>query len=179
MKCASCGSGELSPATLEPGLPCYSCERCGGSLLSLSPYVDWATRQPPRTPPPAGSFEPHASDSKQALRCPKCLRIMLKYKVTPDHSHGLDYCFGCEEVWLDGGEWGWLKAKGLDTQVTAISTDPWQRRLREEASAKIRDNKLHQALGDSAFAEAERIRRWLREQPQRAEILRYLNLEEG
>lgn len=174
MKCASCDTAELTPATLEDGLPCYTCAQCAGSLLSLSPYVDWATRQPEREPHPA-PFEVSAADSKQALRCPKCTRIMIKYKVTADNAHGLDYCFGCEEVWLDRGEWAWLKAQGLDTQVTAISTDAWQRRLREEASAKIRDEKFHHTLGADAYAAAERFRDWLRQQPQRAEILRFLN----
>lgn len=179
MKCASCDNSELALASLEPDLPCLTCERCSGSLLSLSTYVDWAVRQPPRTPRTGAAPEPAAADSKQALRCPNCTRIMVKYKVTADHAHGLDYCFGCEEVWLDGGEWAWLKARGLDTQVTAISTEAWQRRLREEASARIRDEKFRHALGDSVFAEAERIRKWLHEQPQHAEILRYLNLDEG
>jgi Zn-finger nucleic acid-binding protein len=179
MKCACCDNSELSLSSLEPDLACLGCGSCGGSLLALSSYLDWSTRQPPRVPPPAGGFEPSAADSKQALHCPKCSRLMLKYKVTADHAHGLDYCFGCEEVWLDGGEWLWLKAKGLDTQVTAISTDSWQRRLREEASAKIRDDKLRHALGEDVFAEAERVRKWLHQQPRRDEIRRYLNLEEG
>lgn len=179
MKCASCDNAELSLASLEPELPCLSCARCGGSLVSLSSYVDWATRQPPRTPPPAGAPEPDAADSKRAVQCPNCARVMIKYMVSADKAHGLDFCFGCEEVWLDGGEWAWLKAKGLDTQVTAVSTEAWQRRLREEASARIRDGKFRQVIGEPAFAEAERIRRWLQEQPQRGEILRYLNQDEG
>lgn len=49
-------------------------------------------------------------------------------------------CFHCEEVWLDAGEWQYLKAQGLHTRITLISTDPYQRRLREQALCILRCN---------------------------------------
>ena len=103
---------------------------------------------------------------------------MVKYKVKPDGAHGLDYCFSCEHVWLDRGEWEYLKAEGLETHITSISTDAWQRKLREQLGARIRIGKFQQSIGAEAFQEVERFRKWLDDQPGRESILRYLSVHE-
>src|SRR5262245_61148104 len=102
MQCPACEKGALHPNRFEHGLPCYLCSDCRGALLSLSPYVDWMVSQP-KGPAAvsAPTFEIEHVDSKEALSCPKCSRIMIKYKVLADAQHGLDFCFSCEEVWLD------------------------------------------------------------------------------
>lgn len=177
MECPSCKTGSLRHRLLEQGLSGYSCPRCFGYLISLSPYVDWAVKHRSDVEP-ADQFAPVGQDSKKALLCPKCSRVMVKYKADADASHGLDFCFGCEEVWLDGGEWDYLKAKGLHTKITTITTDSWQRKLRDEIGANVRLEKFKQLIGEQDFAEVERFRDWLQKQPGREEILRYLNLTE-
>ena len=173
MKCPSCRTADLSPQRLESGLSGYSCPGCSGVLLSVGPYVDWVAAQPSNTHA-FETFAAAARDSKRALLCPKCSRIMVKFRVSSDSGHGLDFCFGCEEVWLDGGEWTWLKAKGLHTKITTISTGVWQRRLREEWTSAARLERFKQTIGMAAFPEVERFKVWLESQPERSEILRYL-----
>ena len=173
MKCPSCTTADLHPQRLESGLSGYSCGGCSGVLLSVGPYVDWVAAQP-SSPDEFEAFTAAARDSKRALLCPKCSRIMVKFRVSSDSDHGLDFCFGCEEVWLDGGEWDYLKGKGLHTKITTISTAVWQRRLREEWTSAARLERFKQTIGSEAFPEVERFRVWLERQPERSEILRYL-----
>jgi Zn-finger nucleic acid-binding protein len=175
MKCPNCKADPLLPGSIEPDLPAYTCGQCAGALLSLSPYIGWSLRQPqlPQLPPP---FEPVIHDSRQALLCPKCSRVMVKFKVLADAVHNLDFCFNCEEVWLDAGEWDYLRNQNLQTHITAISTDTWQRKLREQVGAHIRAEKFKESIGAAAFPQVEQFGQWLHEQPDavRDEVLRYL-----
>lgn len=175
MLCPSCRSATLGFAELEGGLACQSCNECAGALVELSIYGRWVAQHDPAhaQPSPSAAFE--AADSKRALCCPTCQRIMSKFKVAADAAHGLDFCFPCEKVWLDSGEWGYLGSLGLHTRIRSISTEPWQRRLREEASSKQRLALLKQAMGEDVFARVEDFRNWLAQQPRRDEILRYLS----
>ena len=178
MLCCSCNEGTLMPTRIDDGPACYLCNACGGALLSLAPYLDWTKSKHAQTVPAseaATHFEGEAKDSKKALSCPKCSRLMLRFNVLADRAHGLDYCFSCEEVWLDPGEWVYLKQQGLHTSITSISTDPYQRRLREEAVRSAALQRFRDAVGDSAFEEVEKFAGWLKEQPAREAILRYLN----
>ena len=178
MQCPSCKTDTLTADTLEAGLPCHACTTCSGVLLSLPTYSNWLDRNQnaitnadPATPP----FE--SADSTRALRCPKCQRIMLKFRVAVDCSHTLDFCFTCGEVWLDAGEWGYLKNQGLHAQLRSMTTDTWQRHIREASSARLRREKLIETLGQDAFPVVEEFRQWLEQHPRRDDILRYLNAD--
>ena len=177
MLCTSCNTGTLMPTRIdENGPACYQCNHCNGALLSLAPYLDWVKTQRDANDAGMHSFaDDEAKDTKRALPCPKCSRLMLRYNVLADKAHGLDFCFHCEEVWLDAGEWQYLKAQGLHTRITSISTDPYQRRLREQA---LRDSALQRfrgVVGEDGFNEVQRFAAWLKNQPARDAILRHLN----
>ena len=177
MKCCNCHH-ELAPTELEQGLPAYECVSCGGALLSLAPYMAWAKRANPVAESDAPPFEPcEAHDTKRAMACPKCSRLMLRFAVLADRAHGLDFCFHCEEVWLDRGEWAYLQRLGLHTRLRAVSTDAYQRRLRDQALLDAQRQRFAQAVGDEAFAQAEQFRNWLQAQPAREAILRYVSLK--
>ena len=174
MKCCSCHTGTLLPTRFDDGPACYQCNNCNGALLSLSPYLDWVKSANAAAVQPAASFDMDSVDTKKALSCPKCSRIMLRYNALADKAHGLDYCFHCEEVWLDPGEWLYLKGKGLHTRITSISTDAYQRRLREQASRDAALQRFRASIGDEAFDATETFRTWLAGQPHKAQILRHL-----
>ncbi|QNP49459.1 TFIIB-type zinc ribbon-containing protein [Diaphorobacter aerolatus] len=169
------------PARIEETGPAsYQCNQCSGALLSLAPYLDWVkgARTSDMAAAEAVSFEgADASDTKRALPCPKCSRIMLRFNVLADKAHGLDFCFHCEEVWLDAGEWQYLKAHGLHTRITSISTDPYQRRLRDQAVRESALQRFRATIGDEEFNEVEKFATWLKKQPTREAILRHLNSE--
>lgn len=178
MLCPSCRSRTLAPSELEDGLACLGCEQCGGALVELSIYGRWVAQRDAAVALPSDTDAFEATESKQALCCPTCQRIMVKFKVAADAAHGLDFCFHCEKVWLDAGEWRYLGGLGLQTRLRSVCTEPWQRRIREETSARQRTALLKQALGEDVFATAEAFRAWLVQQPKKADILRYLGSEE-
>ncbi len=99
---------------------------------------------------------------------------MLRYNVLADKAHGLDYCFHCEEVWLDAGEWQYLQAKGLHTRINSISTEPYQRRLREQGLQQAAQQRFQALVGDAAFDDIQRFSQWLHTQPHKEIILRHL-----
>ena len=87
MLCCSCNEGTLMPTRIDDGPVCYLCNACGGALLSLAPYLDWAKSKHAQTVPAsetATHFEGEAKDSKKALSCPKCSRLMLRFNVLAD-----------------------------------------------------------------------------------------------
>ena len=75
------------------------------------------------------------------MACPKCSRLTLRLAVQ-------DFCFQCEEVWLDRGEWAYLQ----HTRLRAVSTDAYQRRMRDQALLDAQRQRFAQAVRDEAFA---------------------------
>ena len=178
MQCPSCRSGVLKPAHVEHGPACDTCDECAGELLDMAAYGDWLSSDEAASEQPPTPEEFEVADSKRALCCPQCQRIMVKFKVASDASHSIDFCLSCSLVWLDSGEWEYLKSKGLHTRIRSISTDSWQRKIREQIGARMRIENFKQSIGEEAFPVTEKFRLWLAEQPNRAEILRYLNVVE-
>ena len=178
MKCCKCLTGTLLPTRVDGGPACHLCNNCQGILLSVGPYLDWVKSIKGQTTTlPSDGFSPEPEDTKGAVSCPKCSRIMLRYNALADKAHGLDYCFHCEEVWLDAGEWQYLVNHGLHTRITAISTDPYQRRLREQAQRDAARERFRTSIGDASFDTVDQFRAWLVEHPNKAQILRFLGQE--
>lgn len=175
MLCPSCKTTTLAPDILENSAPCDTCPQCSGVLLSLASHTDELVIEEATLDAPIERHASEIADSKRALCCPQCQRIMVKFKVTADAAHSLDFCFGCAKVWLDSGEWTYLKSLGLHRRIRSITTDSWQRRLREEAGLKLRIENFRLSVGQEAFSVVEEFRLWLSAQPKRDEILLHLS----
>lgn len=115
-----------------------------------------------------------AIDSKRALVCPKCSRVMLKFKIGGARPNMIDVCGHCDEAWLDEGEWQLLEALSLQNKLTAIFTEPWQRRIRLEGAATTQRRRNQKILGDEDFAELERILAWIEQHPKKSDLIRIL-----
>ena len=172
--CPSCGTEVLERSELEQGLFTMGCPQCGGHLINLSSYDGWIKSTEAMAVHAAGDEVFDISNSRHAIHCPKCQRIMVKFRVAADTARSLDFCFACDEVWLDNGEWESLKARKIHTRIRSVSTDAWQHRIREVLSEKSRVEHFRQQLGDEVFQTAEEFNNWLEGQPARAVILRYL-----
>ncbi len=176
MKCPSCKTASLTPSELASGLPCTGCKSCGGVLVSLVAYRHWHERfrhaDDEHPPEPAELV----SDTKGALLCPKCQRLMIKYKYTKDRRNNLDLCTHCDEFWLDAGEWDTLRALDLTGKLPAVFTEPWQRALREARSVEAQTELWRRRLGDD-YDRAAEFRAWLAGHPQRGTILNFLDDE--
>jgi Zn-finger nucleic acid-binding protein len=175
MKCPHCQSADLKPTMIEEHLPSMSCDACHGSLVSLLYYRHWAETQkapPPEARKPVASIA--TTETPKAIMCPKCARLMTKYKLAGNVANRVDVCASCDEAWLDGGEWELLEALQLSLQMPAIFTEAWQRRIRSQITEETRRSILTRLIGDDGTARVEAFRSWLTNNPNKAHILTYL-----
>ncbi len=176
MKCPKCKTAPLRPTRFDGGLPAYGCSSCNGALISLMYYRDWVERSCGKIDEQveaAAAAEP--ADTSVAISCPKCGRLMSKYRIGNSANNSLDLCASCDETWLDNGEWELLQSLQLDGELARIFTDEWQRRVRKELSETARRERLRKLVGDEDLARAEQMRAWLKSNPYRAEILFFVN----
>lgn len=178
MKCPKCKTPELRATRIESDLPAAGCPTCHGALLSLLYYRDWSERHqsdPADTLAPTAAIA--AADTSGALMCPKCGRLMTKYKISGCAANRLDLCPGCDEAWLDGGEWELLKALELARNMPVVFTEQWQRTIRRQVADDIRRDALRKKVGDEAVARVEEFKNWLDENPRKRDVLVYLYAE--
>ncbi len=180
MKCPSCKTSDLKATRIDEGLPAYGCDACGGVIIPLLYYRDWAERTANNKA--STNLDLYASaalenESHSALMCPKCARLMSKFNISGCTENRLDLCVNCDEAWLDGGEWELLKALQLSKNIPAIFTDEWQRKVRKEISVKNRKKRFAKIVGDSEIEKAEEIRSWLKSHKNRIELLHYISQE--
>jgi Zn-finger nucleic acid-binding protein len=179
MQCPKCKRSELRAARIEADLPAAGCPDCKGALVSLLYYRDWAERH---ANDPVDLADGHTADEDvldtgNAITCPKCSRLMTKYKISGAVSNRLDVCPGCDEAWLDGGEWELLKALELAKKMPQVFTESWQRNIRRQVAEDTRRNILKKVIGEEALEKTESFKEWLHEQPRRNDILVFLHAE--
>jgi len=175
MKCPHCKTSDLKPTMIEEFLPAMGCDTCHGSLLSLLYYRHWAEAQKaPASEPRSADAALETPDTTAAITCPKCTRVMAKYKLSGRISNRVDVCSTCDEAWLDGGEWELLEALQLSHKMPTIFTDAWQRRIRREISEETRREVLTRMIGAEGAAKVEAFRAWLAKQAHKSHILTYL-----
>jgi Zn-finger nucleic acid-binding protein len=177
MKCPRCKTPDLKPTLIEEYLPAMGCETCHGSLVSLLYYRHWAETQ--KLAANGAPGEPTAgpvatADTMTALVCPKCVRVMAKYKLTGTVANRVDVCSTCDEAWLDGGEWELLEALQLSHELPAILTEQWQRRIRREQSEGTRRSILIRMIGADGATRVEEFKSWLSRIQHKSHVLAYL-----
>ena len=175
MKCPHCKTSDLRPTMIEEYLPAMACGSCHGSLVSLLYYRHWAETQMLRSSESQPSTAtPETTDTTTAVTCPKCSRVMAKYRLTGRVANRVDVCSSCDEAWLDGGEWELLEALHLSLKVPAILTDAWQRRIRREITQDTRRAVLTRTIGDADVARVEEFKTWLAQSKHKSQIMTYL-----
>jgi len=173
MKCPVCTTSELRPTMIEDLLPAMACGQCKGSLVSLLYYRHWAEQHKPESVQTTAS-DIRSTDTNRAITCPKCERIMTKYKLVGSVANRVDLCASCDEAWLDQGEWELLERLELSDKLPSVFTDAWQRKLRNEKTEETRHAILKRTIGEQATAKVEEFRAWLNAQQQKSAILTYL-----
>ncbi len=146
MQCPKCQAGQLVPMELETGLVGAGCDACSGVLLPLINYRYW--KQTAAATLENDNLDQHveAEDSKEAKICPKCGKIMIKYKVGLQSENRVELCAHCDEAWLDSGEWQLLKSLELHNRLPEIFTESWQRKLRERRRLETWDRHFEKLL---------------------------------
>ncbi|HTE39203.1 MAG TPA: hypothetical protein VK629_00140 [Steroidobacteraceae bacterium] len=183
MKCPKCKLTDLRATRIEEDLPAAGCSTCQGALLSLLYYRDWAERHrndPMQPLPQHGEVDDALDDVKEtstAIMCPKCSRLMTKYKISGCIANRLDMCPGCDEAWLDGGEWGLLKALELSHKMPIVFTEQWQRNIRRQVAEDTRRGVLKKIIGEQALDQVEEFKGWLKRNDHQSDILNYLHAQ--
>lgn len=176
MHCPQCKGYSLEPRELEPGLVAAVCPKCNGALLALMNYRFWADQHLKH----ASSSETHhasveaVADAEHAKQCPKCARLMNRFRIGLDTGNRLDLCEHCDEAWLDKGEWQLLKSLDLADKLPRIFTDAWQRNIRLERQQRFMKDKYEALLGAEDFARVDTFKQWLDLHPEREQIRLYL-----
>ncbi len=179
MKCPSCSDGVLSPTALEPGLPALSCGRCGGVLLSMLSYRMWLEQRGKDAGSGAKAQPEEVSDTTRAISCPKCHKLMSKFRIDADNANRLDSCGYCGELWVDGGEWELLGSLDLTHNISSILSQPWQRQVARQEAEGAYEERLRVRLGEADYTRASEFRDWLRGHEEREAIMLYLARSEG
>lgn len=174
MKCPQCKGYELEPRELEPGLIVGACGKCSGALVSLMNYRFWSDQQSQAAASTCDEVVVETEDNNKAQVCPKCSKLMTKFQVGVDASNRLDMCNGCDEAWLDKGEWQLLKKLDLADKLPRIFTEAWQRNIRIERQEKLHKKRYENLLGADDFSRLDTFKQWLEQHSEREQIKQYL-----
>ncbi len=176
MRCPSCKGTRLIPSFLDDLFRAHTCKDCAGSWLLIEDYVAWKERNPEYTFSQHALFE--VEDSKQALLCPVSGTIMQKYRISHASDHFLDYSSSVGGVWLDSGEWDYLKKHNLAGSLNKLFTDQWQKSIRLNSARKTFADIYRAKFGDESYAKAKEIREWLNDHPCKADLRSYILAED-
>lgn len=177
MDCPKCKSIPLKATKLEQGLSAMGCSKCEGAFVSLLYYRDWLERSSPIDEIDVSNAVEEVQDSHTVLPCPKCKKLMTKYKISGESSNRIDLCANCDEAWLDGGEWVLLKSLELSRKMPMVFTDHWQRKVRMQAFEEAREKRMLKLVSEEDLAEIKRFRDWLRDKSNKQEILQFISHE--
>lgn len=172
MKCPICKDSNLIPSFLEEMFHAHTCNNCSGNWLLVEDYVVWKDRHPDYAFSNDAAFE--VENTKRTLLCPVSGKIMHKYKIAHDSGHKLDYSPSVGGVWLDKGEWEYLKEKNLAGSMNKVFTSQWQKSVREK-SAEITFADLYQEkFGEESYAKVKEVRQWLNNHPCKIDLRAYI-----
>lgn len=177
MNCPSCDKGTLKPVWLEPQLPAYGCNQCEGVLVPLIAYRAWIETNP-AVETSVESGELVSEETSHAMACTRCEGLMTKYHFAADVDRRLDLCPRCEDVWLDAGEWDYLKERRIHGELPNIFSEPWQHALHRERRKEWSRRHWERRLG-AQFERSHTFKTWLSKQPNRHDIVAYLADPEG
>jgi len=172
MDCPQCKGYKLEPAEIEPGLVAGVCPKCDGAMLSLMNYRYWMD-QYGRVDDVDGEAV-ITEDNGQVKVCPKCSRFMTKFQVGSATNNRIDLCTGCDEAWLDKGEWRLLKQLDLHDKLPKIFTDAWQRNIRIQRQEERFKERYQDILGAEDFSKLDNFKVWLDGHAEKSHIKHYL-----
>ena len=174
MKCPNCQTGRMEFSELDRDLPTRCCNECDGHWVDAESYHNWLKRHGETLPERDVCGEQTVvTEEQQALLCPDCGVIMLKWQVGHGLSFRIDRCSRCGGLWFERDEWQALKEKNLHDEIHRVFSASWQS---DERRSQMR-NRLETVYRER-FAEdydrVETFRQWLQQQEQVEQILAYI-----
>ena len=106
--------------------------------------------------------------------CPKCTRLMTKFQLGAASENRIELCTGCDEAWLDKGEWRLLKQLDMHDKLPTVFTDAWQRNIRLQRQEQKLKQHYEEKLGAEDFKKLDEFKQWLDVHSEKIEIKQYL-----
>jgi len=173
MKCSSCGTGRLESSYFEGLFACHSCSDCGGDLILLGDFLRWQELNPESGFDVEAEVGVVAEETTRAMICPLTGTLMTKYRISADTEHRLDLSPTINAVWLDKGEWGLLKEKGLANKLNEIFTNHWQRDIHATETSEMLDE-LHARKFGEQYEQIKAFKNVIKDMQNRQEVIAYL-----
>lgn len=175
MSCPTC-KGTLDKKKLAEHLLGQSCTSCEGVLLTLKDYLYYLSRSDAVDEDLSFNEDETVldEDTSSAIIC-NCGQIMSKYRISHNTDRRIDCCSACQSIWLDNGEWEYLKVNNLHRLINKIFTDVHQRNIRLEGTRVTLGNNYKRILGVSDYNILKELRNWIDSNKNKSTILAYLN----
>jgi Zn-finger nucleic acid-binding protein len=162
----------VRPSFLDDLFRAHTCKDCAGNWLLIEDYVAWKERNPEHAFSQQALFQ--VENTKKALLCPMTGAIMQKYRISHDSDHHLDYSASVGGVWLDRGEWEYLKKHKLAGSLNKVFTSQWQKSIRANCARITFSDIYKEKFGEETYAKARQIREWLNNHPCKTDLRSYI-----
>ena len=175
MRCPRCGTRELEPKEIDVGLHAQVCADCNGKWIEFASYERWLKRIE------SAPLEPDSDLSgltipefELARMCPRCRRILIKYKVGSSVPFKVDRCSSCAGIWLDENEWEVLRSRNLHDDLHKIFTDHWQGEVSREETRSALEAIYEKKFGPDDYAKILDFKKWVDEHDKAHEIISFI-----
>jgi Zn-finger nucleic acid-binding protein len=178
VSCPAC-KGIYEKKSLAKHLLGRSCKSCQGVTFTLSDYLCFLSRSEPVEEQLEQNVENSVlkDDTKKAMVC-SCGQVMSKFRISHDSDRRVDYCSGCQSIWLDQGEWEHLKESDLHRCINKIFTDPYQRNLRLQGTKVVLNKNYEEQLGVKDYERLKDVRDWISNDSNKDLLMAYLNAKD-
>jgi hypothetical protein len=178
MKCPRCKTPDLRPTLIEEYLPAMGCDTCHGSLVRCCTTGTGRKRRSLLRAPDEATIPPDpvaTNDTTTAIICPKCARVMQKYKLTGTVANRVDVCSTCDEGLARRRRMGIAgSAAARVTSCRRSSPDHGSGAFRREQSEGTRRAILVRMIGEDGATRVEEFRDWLARNQHKSHVLAYL-----
>lgn len=176
MRCPVCNEENFETKEIEQDLFAEVCSRCQGRWISSKNYDRWLENHG-KTVPESSPLEGNGltiPEFKLARLCPRCRRILVKYKIGRNIPFKIDRCGNCAGVWLDQNEWDTLKSRNLHDEINKIFTDHWQEEVEREETRKTLERIYRDKFGEGDYAKIKDFKSWVNAHEKGGEIIAYI-----
>jgi len=176
MKCPSCKKESLVPSFIEASFRGHTCAVCGGNWILIQDFISWSEINQDGFGE-AKDVEYELEESQGTLICPIAKTIMHKYRINSSTDHKLDFSPRVGGVWLDSGEWQYLREHGLARTINSIFTDQWQKQIRKNDKQTLFSELYERKFGTEDYQKIKELRAWLEASESKFELRSYLLAE--
>lgn len=182
MKCPACANAELERRENRAGPADFHCRSCSGCWLPFDDHLHWLESQPAGAPaacagtePPVTSSLPPSDVTQRVRLCPRCSKLLSRFRVSADHAVSIERCPACAGIWFDQGEREATLAIVPMSRIQHIFNDAHQHRIAAELRRRQHEERCRAIVGDEALARTREFKAWLEQHPRQDVLRAYLD----